>query len=770
MPKELYRDRSQPVDVRAKDLLMRMRVDEKLAQLSSVWSRELLEDGKFSKVKAIKFIGNGIGQITRPGGESGLEPKEVAGFVNEIQRFLVKETRLGIPAIMHEECLSGYMTKGATTFPQVIGTASTWDPDPVEKMAQAIRKQMRLLGIHQGLAPVLDVARDPRWGRTEETFGEDPYLIARMGTSYVKGLQGEDIREGVMATIKHFVGYSASEGGLNWASAHIPERELKEVFLFPFECAIKEGNAFAVMNAYHDQDGVPCAASGKLLRDILRKELGFEGIVVSDYDAVVLIKNYHKVAKTKGEAAKLALEAGIDIELPQTDCYGEPLKELVEKGIVSEKLIDEVVFRILKIKFLLSLFENPYIDVEKTKSFYMPEYRKLSLEIARKSIVLLKNDEILPLKRDLRKIAVIGPHANNPRLLLGDYHYPVHIDVMKDMISWELPKEFSQITTVLEGVKKKVTKETEILYEEGCDVTGESKEGFKKAVEIAKKAEVAIVVVGDKSGLTKDCTVGEARDNANLKLPGVQEELVLEVSKTGTPIVFILITGRPYSLKNIIDKVNGIIEAWLPAETGGEAIAEVLFGDYNPGGKLPITFPRSAGQIPVYYYHKVSGGRSQWHEDYVDESVKPLFPFGHGLSYTTFEYSHLRIQPKKVLPAGRVIVKVDVENTGKMTGDEVVELYIKKEFASITRPEKELKGFKRITLNPDEKKTVVFEIPIDVISFYDLDMKLVVESGEYTVEVGTSSQDIKLQGTFEVRGEKRVILGKREYFTKVYIE
>ncbi len=390
---ETSRDSSQSIDARAKDLISRMTLDEKLAQLGGIWSFELLKAGKCSTESAESLIKNGIGHICRPGVSTGLPPKDMAEFINSIQKFLVENTRLGIPALVHEECLNGFMAKNATTFPQIIGMASTWEPELVDKMTQVTRAQMIAVGVRQGLSPVLDVVRDPRWGRVEETYGEDPYLVAIMGTAFVKGLQSDDIKQGIIATLKHFVGYGKSEGGLNWAPADIPPRMLKEVYLYPFEKAIKEGGALSVMNAYHEIDGIPCGASEELLTNILRKEWGFEGILVSDYFAVDSLQSYHRIADGKAGAAKLALIAGIDAELPQSDCYAAPLKQQIENGMVSEKLVDRAVSRTLRLKFMLGLFENPYVKSEKAaKVFDLPEHRELALQAARKSIVLLKNN------------------------------------------------------------------------------------------------------------------------------------------------------------------------------------------------------------------------------------------------------------------------------------------------------------------------------------------------------------------------------------------
>jgi beta-glucosidase len=691
-----------------------------------------------------------------------LSSRQLAEFTNAIQRFLAENTRLGIPAIIHEECLSGFVAREADIFPQIIGIASTWDTELVERMTDLIRRQMRAVGFHQGLSPVLDVARDPRWGRVEETFGEDPYLIARMGTAYVKGLQGDDLRSGVIATLKHFAGYGLSEGGLNWAPAHIPPRLLREVYLYPFKEAIKTGGALSVMNAYHEMDGVPCASSTELLTEILRKEWGFEGIVVSDYYAVDNLYNYHLIAGDKANAGRLALTAGIDIELPRCDFYAEPLKEQVETGVVAEELVNQAAARILKLKFRLGLFETPYVEPENVvKIFTVPEHRKLALEAAHKSLVLLKNEgNILPLSKDIKTIAVIGPNADSPRNILGDYTYPAHIGLMMmtaTMLGSKLPESEAQpdqitvpVVTILEGIKAKVSPKTKVLYAGGCDVSGTSKDGFAEAVTAARGADVAVVVVGGKSGMTPECTCGEMRDRVELRLLGVQEDLVKAIYETGTPTVLVLVDGRPLALEWIAEKIPAILEAWLPGEEGGTAVADVLFGDYNPGGKLPISFPRKVGQIPVYYAHKPSGARSQLWGDYVDSSTSPAFDFGHGLSYTTFKLSNLKIQPERVKRIGKISIKVDIENTGNRSGEEVVQLYVNDIVASITRPVKELKGFKRVALEPAETRTVEFELPVETLGFYDKNMKFTVEPGMFKVMVGCSARDIVLEGQFEV--------------------
>jgi beta-glucosidase len=759
---EIYQDASKPIEARVKDLLSKMTLDEKIAQVGGIWSYEIVEDGKFSQVKAEPLMKDGIGQICRPGIATTLPPKEMAELTNHIQEFLAENTRLGIPALIHEECLNGFMAKNATIFPQIIGMASTWEPELVNKMAGVARENMRAVGVLQGLSPVLDVARDPRWGRIEETFGEDPYLIATMGIAYVKGLQGDDLENGVAATLKHFVGYGLSEGGLNWAPAHIPARLLREVYLYPFKEVVHLGGAASVMNAYHEIDGIPCAAFTELLTDILRIDWGFAGVVVSDYNAVDSLQSYHRTAIDKAGAAAQALAAGIDMELPKLDCYAQPLKEQIEKGLVSVELLDRAVSRILKLKFRLGLFENHYVKPEKAgEAFDLPAHRQLALETARKSIVLLKNENnILPLNKDIKTIAVIGPNADVRRNLLGDYTYPAHIEVMIKMaadfgVQMSLPDEPPDhvtvpVVTVLEGIKAKVDKDTRILNAAGCEYNSTSKDGFPEAAEAAKAADLAIVVVGGKSGLIPDCTCGEMRDRVELGLPGVQEDLVKAVYETGTPTVLVLVDGRPLVLGWMADKIPSIIEAWLPGEEGGNAVADVLFGDYNPGGKLPVSFPRTVGQIPTYYAHKPSGARSQFWGDYVDCGVSPAFEFGYGLSYTSFKLNNLEIEPKRVNRTGKISIKCTIENTGNRIGDEVVQLYINDVVASVTRPVKELKGFKRIGLKPAETQTVEFELPAENLVFYDKDMNLTVEPGVFKVMVGRSSQDIVLEGEFEV--------------------
>lgn len=772
----LYKDATRPIPERVQDLVGRMTPLEKIAQLGSCWVYELQDEQGFADGKAAALIRQGIGQITRVGGGSTLTPPASASMANTIQAYLVNHTRLGIPAIVHEECCSGYMALGATCFPQMIGLASTWQPELAEQMTTVIRTQMRAVGAHQGLAPVLDVARDPRWGRVEETFGEDPLLVSQMGIAYVRGLQGPDLKQGVIATAKHFLGHGISEGGMNCTPVHLGAREMRAVFLMPFAAVIQQANVASIMNAYSELDEVVVASSRAILTDLLRGELGFEGLVSSDYEAIPMLHTFHHVAADRTEAACLALNAGIDVELPTTNCYGEPLQRAVQEGKVDPALLDTAVSRILQKKFELGLFENPYVQSAEVAAVYeTPAQRALARQIAQQSIVLLKNEGgLLPLQ-DLKTIAVIGPNANQARNLLGDYSHPAHVDnllyrrpelaaVLRSAREPDRPMNGSvQISSVLEAIQTQVAPGTRVLFAPGCEINSADRTGFEQAIKAAGEAEVAILVVGDKSGLTPDCTCGESRDRAELGLPGIQQELVQAIVATGKPVVVVLINGRPLSVPWIAEHVPALVEAWLPGEEGAAAVADVLFGKVNPGGKLPMTFPRTVGQIPIFYNHKPSGGRSHWHGDYVSSSAKPLFPFGHGLSYTRFEFSNLQIAPRLVEPGKNVLVSVDVKNIGERIGDEVVQFYTRDEYASTPRPVMELTGFKRLTLAPGECQTVLFDLNTDQLAFYDEETRLVLEPGAIQVLLGSSAQDIRLSGSFELTGAQKRIVAARVF-------
>ena len=759
MKKSAYRNANLPIADRVEDLLSRMTIEEKLAQLVGIPTGAFMTRGRFSPTKAKKEAPKGVGQITRVGGApEGLGVRQVAQFIADLQTFLARHTRLGIPAMVHEECLSGFTARGATTFPQAIGMASTWDPALMEEMTGLIRKQVRAVGATQGLSPVLDVARDPRWGRTEETLGEDPYLVARMGVAYINGLQGDDATQGLAATPKHFAAHGLPEGGRNMGPVHVGPREFREVYLFPFEAAVKVAKARSVMNAYHSLDGVPAACDRKLLTGILREEWGFEGFVFSDYGSISMLASLHRVAATPKEAGIKAIEAGVDIELPSADCYGAPLREAIEEGAISTATVDTAVRRILRAKFELGLFENARIDPRQApKSLDPPAGRRLARKAAQESIVLLANKGVLPLKK-AKTIAVIGPNADNVWALYGDYAYNNHVPAPNDIRS----------VTALAGIRKRA-KDAKVLYAKGCETSGRDRSGFDQAVEAAGKADVVVAVMGEKSGFNHDNITGENCDREDLRLPGVQEDLVAVLCATKTPVVLVLLNGRPLTLAAIERDCAAIVEAWLPGEEGGSAVADVLFGDVDPGGRLPVSFPASVGQVPVHYYRK----STSFHH-YVDTETfpvskidpKPPYPFGHGLSYTRFKYSSLSISPKTSGAVGEIQIACKVTNTGKRAGDEVVQLYIQDEVASISRPVMELKGFHRLHLEPRQTRTVTFTLHVEQLAFYDEDMRFIIEPGKFRVMVGSSSDDIRLKGGFRVTGATKVVMSQREFFSE----
>ena len=778
--KPLYLEASRPIPVRLRDLLGRMTVEEKLSQLTSYWYNDLQDGQGLSHDRMQMLLGNGIGQISRVGGSSVLAPDAAAGAGNTIQRFLKECTRLGIPAILHEECCSGYMGLGGTIFPQMIGLASTWNLELAQRMTAEIRRQLLAVGARQGLAPVLDVAVDPRWGRTEETFGEDPLLVARFGAAYIRGVQGDDMKSGLMATGKHFIAYSPSAGGLNCAPVHLGPRALREVYLLPYQAAVSEAGVRSIMNAYHELDGEVVAASGAIMTDLLRGELGFKGLVVSDYSAISMIQTYHRVAPDPRSAAVMAFKAGIEMELPTRLCYGEPLRAALEAGEITAEELDAAVQLVLQSKFELGLFENPYADERAAgESFETPAQRALAREVAGQSLVLLKNDGLLPL-RNPRTIAVIGPNADTPRNLAGDYSYLADLELVAYAplpglaLTGKVDQEYLQahtvrIPSILEEIRARAGKNARVLHAAGCSVAGTDRSGFEDAVATAGQADVVILVLGDKSGLTPDCTSGETRDRTELGLPGVQEELVKAVAGTGKPVAAVLVNGRPLAIPWMQEHIPAILEAWLPGEEGAAAVADALFGIINPGGKLPITVPRSVGQVPICYNHKPSGSRSNFYGDYVDSPASPLYPFGHGLSYTSFEYADLSISLAEASPGCSVEIRLTVANTGKLAGDEVVQVYVCDLIASIPRPVKELKGFCRIGLKPGESRILTFRLPVDILAFYDENLDLIVEPGTIEVMLGSSSGDIRLRGKFEIVGPKKTKVGKRVFVCPVSV-
>ncbi len=756
---------------RAEDLLSRMTLEEKLAQLGGVWSTCLADAQGFSREQAAEKLRHGIGHVSRIASTSGLRPAENAAFANRIQRYLVEETRLGIPAIVHEESTAGFMARDADQFPQAIGLAATWNPEAVEAMARVIRTQMRAVGARQTLAPVLDVARDPRWGRVEETYGEDPHLAGRLGVAYVRGIQGERLADGVAATGKHFLGYGLSEGGHNHKPVHLGPRELREVFAWPFACAIREAGLASVMNAYNEVDGLPCGGSREILEDLLRGELGFQGVVVADYFTTQLLRVSHRVAGDKAEAARMALEAGLDVELPTLDAYAE-LAPQVRSGELSEAMVDRSVRRILRLKLELGLFERPTVDEAIARAAYQtPATRALARELARQSLVLLRNEGgLLPLDPGIGRIALVGPCADDVRLLQGDYHYPAHTEILQgrregaapvlprpDDASFAPGPWYPPTVTPLAGIREAVSHATQVRHARGCAIQGDDASGLEEAVETARAADVAVVCVGGKSGLLPDCTSGEFRDAADLGLTGLQQRLVEEVVATGTPTVVVLVNGRVLALPWIAAHVPALLEAWIPGEEGGRAIADVLFGKAAPSGRLPVTLPRHVGQVPLYHYRKwpATGPAGPFSPDYVDLPATPLFPFGHGLGYTTFAYEALDVTPEAVAPDEPVRITCRIRNTGERDGTEVVQLYVQDPVASVTRPIQQLAGFARVPLAPGETKRVTFVLHPSQLACYDRLLRLVVEPGLVRVRVATSAEDVGLEGGFRIEGEAR---------------
>ena len=743
----LYRDRTRPVDERVRDLLARMTLEEKVAQTLGIWKgKEKITDaaGQFDPAGARALIANGLGQLARPTELRDKPtkilngPRENAVFVNAVQKWLIENTRLGIPVMTHEEALHGLVAPKGTNFPIPIALASTWDPALVERVMSIAALEARARGTHEVLSPVLDLARDPRWGRTEETYGEDPYLVSRLGVAAIRGYQGTSrtlAKDKVLATAKHFAGHGPHEGGINTAPTAFAERLLRDQYLFPFEAAIAETPVMAVMPSYNEMDGVPSHKNRWLLGRVLRQEWGFDGMVVSDYYAVDQMVSQHGVAADLADAARQAIEAGVDIELPDMAAYPK-LADVVKSGRLSEAVLDRAVARILRAKFLAGLFDDPYVDPDRAeKVSNTPEHQAVALEAARRAIVLLKNDgSLLPLDpKRLKTIAVIGPNAKGVRL--GGYS--------------SVP---GRGVDILDGITQKAGAGVRVLYAEGTRITElpanwtedkvvfgdpvKNRQRIAEAVTVARQADVAVVVIGTNESTSREAWAdNHLGDVADLELSSQQNDLVDAVRGTGKPVVVVLINGRPLALSHLAATVPAILEGFYLGQEGGTAVAEVLFGDVNPGGKLPITFPRATGQLPVYYDRKPTSFRS-----YLDLTREPLFPFGHGLSYTTFKLDNVKVTPDKIGTGGEATVTVDVTNTGARAGDEVVQLYVRDRVASVTRPVKELRGFERVTLAPGASQTVTFKVGPAALRFTDEQMNRVVEPGLFDLMVGTSSK------------------------------
>lgn len=747
----LYRDPQAPIEQRVEDLLARMTLEEKIAQITTVWSRknELFDAaGRFDPARARELFPAGIGHFARPNDLRGLgspwqtpfrDERQTIELVNALQRYAVEQTRLGIPVLFHEEGLHGYAARGATHFPQSIALASTWDPELLTRVFSVVAREIRARGVHLVLAPVVDVARDPRWGRIEETYGEDPYLVSELSVAAIRGFQGDALPLApgkVFATLKHMTGHGQPESGTNVGPASISERVLREVFFPPFQAAIARTKVMSVMASYNEIDGLPSHANRWLLTDVLRGEMGFKGAVVSDYRGIDELVTLHHVEPDIVSAAARALNAGVDFDLPDGTAFSR-LPEALAAGKITQARIDEAVRRMLRLKFLAGLFENPYADADYAEAITdNAEARALAEEAARKSIVLLENDGTLPLRvQNLRTLAVIGPNAAEIRL--GGYT--------------NVP---TRSITILDGIRAKVDQRVRVLFAEGVRLTDkgdwwedevvladpeENRRRIAQAVKVARQADAIVLVLGGSSATSREAWhANHLGDRADIRLVGQQQELADAMFALGKPVVVVLINGRPLAIPEIAKKANAVVEGWYLGQEGGTAMADVLFGDANPGGKLPVTIPRSVGQLPIYYNAKPSA-----HRGYLFESKEPLYPFGHGLSYTTFKIGPPRLSATRIRKGESVTVSVDVRNTGPIAGDEVVQLYVRDVVSSVTRPVKELKGFRRVTLAPGESTTVELTLDATAFAFWNEAMRFEIEPGEFQIMVGPDSVNLK---------------------------
>ena len=769
---ETWRDPARPAGRRVADLLSRMTLAEKVAQLGSIWQGASVDgDGvapmqdQFSEEQPPldELIKNGLGQLTRVFGSRPVPAAVGVRALAGLQERIVAGSRFGIPAVAHEECLTGFAAWGATIFPTPLAWGASFDPALVGEMAAAFGATMHAGGVHQGLSPVLDVTRDYRWGRTEETIGEDPYLVGTVGTAYVRGLQSA----GVQATLKHFAGYSASRAARNMAPVSIGPREFADVILPPFEMAIRIGGARSVMPTYIDIDGVPASADPNLLTCLLRDQLGFDGLVVSDYFAVSFIQLQHRIAADQAGAAALALAAGLDVELPSTRCFGQPLIAAVTAGDIPEELVDRAAARVLRQKLELGLLdpgwsplgndalpaENPDLDP--------PAQRAIARRLAEESVVLVANDrQALPLARTAR-VAVIGPLADDPLAFFGCYTMPRHLghQAWFDRGSGSAGVE---VATVLAALRAELPG---VSHARGCDVATADRSGFAEAVTTARSSELVVAVVGDEAGLWGHGTSGEGCDVTDLSLPGVQRELLHALADTGTPVVAVLVTGRPYALGDLAGRLAAVVQAFFPGEEGGAAIAGVLTGRVTPSGKLPVEIPRLPGAQPSTYLRSPNAAQHAGS----DVDPTPLFAFGHGLSYTTFGYEDLELSADVVPTDGEVDISCTVRNTGSVAGTEVVQLYLSDPVASVVRPVRWLAGFTRVPLAPGASARVAFRLHADRTAFSGRDGTRIVEPGVIAVAVGGASDDLPLSDSFTLAGSVRAVGAGRVLTTPVSV-
>ncbi|HWR52104.1 MAG TPA: glycoside hydrolase family 3 C-terminal domain-containing protein, partial [Bryobacteraceae bacterium] len=762
----LYLDPSQPAEKRVQDLLSRMTLAEKVGQMNMpcVYEGGLGKDvaaklqgcRAFTAGSHVSGLGPGGGFFTLANTILHEGPRKQAEYFNELQRIAIEKTRLGIPLLQTEEGTHGLMCSGGTVFPEGLALGSAWNLGLIDRVYTAAAAEARAVGIHQLFTLVVEPYRDPRLGRSQEGYSEDPWLVSRIAETIVRAAQGRDVAapDKVVAGLCHYPGQSEPLGGMERGAMNVSERKLRESFLPPWFAGIKGAGALGVMATYPAIDGVPAHSSDWILTKILRDEMNFQGLVLSEGGGIGTLV-YEGVAADMKEAGQLALHAGLDVGISYEEGYMVPLIESVKEGKVATELVDRAVRRILTQKFRLGLFEKPYVDPEfAEKGVDRAGHRQLSLEAAREGIVLLKNAQnVLPLAKSIKRIAVIGPNADHARNQLGDY---TSRTVLQDVV------------TVLEGIRAKAPG-AKVTYVQGCDVIGTRVNQIADAERGAREADVAIVVVGENEWQGPQGTSGEGYDAVSLDLTGMQENLIKAVHATGTPTIVVLINGRPLSTRWAAEHVPAIVEAWFPGEMGGAAVADVLFGDVNPSGRLPVTVPRHVGQLPAYYNH--DRGREHWmkhswakNAPYVGLPATPLYPFGHGLTYTTFEYSGLEVSPIAVSESGAVEIAFTVKNTGQREGREVAQVYIRDAVSSVVRPVKELKGFEKVVLEPGEQKRITVRIPVSELAFYDRSMRRVVEPGRFEVQVGGSAEDIRLRGAFEVKSSSAAhFTGKTKY-------
>ncbi len=764
----VYRDASASIPDRVEDLLARMTLEEKVGQMQGLWENKgdvQTPEGDFSPERASAAFPHGLGQISRPSDMRGVDPatngaagvtegavnrdgRQTVEYINAAQRWALEETRLGIPLIFHEESLHGYTARGATSFPQSIALASTWDPELITRVFNVASREMRARGVHLTLAPVVDVARDPRWGRIEETYGEDPHLVSEMGLAAIRGYQGETLplaEDRVFVTLKHMTGHGEPENGINVGPAQISERVLREVFFPPFERAVRELPVRSIMASYNEIDGLPSHANRWLLHDVLREEWGYDGLIVSDYFAIREMVTRHQMFEDIQDATVRAMDAGIDIELPDGEGFVH-LPELVAEGRVSEAQIDAAVRRILTMKFEAGLFENPYADPDTADALTAtPDAIALARQVAGRAITLLKNDDqTLPLRADgLGRLAVLGTHAVDTPI--GGYS--------------DIPRH---VVSVLEGLEAEAEQGGfEVVYSEGVRLT-ESREWaadavdlvdpavnarlIEEAVAVARQSDVIVMVLGENEQLSREAWAeSHLGDRADLQLVGQQMDLARAIFALNKPTIVLLLNGRPLAVGELVEQADALIEGWYLGQETGNAVADVLFGRVNPGGKLPVTIPRSVGQLPVFYNHKPTARRG-----YLFDETSPLFPFGYGLSYTSFDMSAPRLVQPTIGVGDAAQVQVDVTNTGAVAGDETVQIYVRDDHASVTRPVLELAAFERVTLAPGETRTVTLDLPARALSVWNVDMQRVVEPGTFTIHAGPNSVDLQ-SATLTVR-------------------